>query len=56
MEGYFVFKKTKNKNKNTKLNLTMRVEHEAYLIHEAVKWLTGEFTQFLHEWLPTSKT
>ena len=57
MGDYFVKKKT-NKNKNTKLNETMRVEQEAYLMHEALKCLTGEFThpQFLQECLPTSKT
>ena len=41
MSGYFV-KKNKNKNKtkqkkNAKLNKTMRVKHEAYLMHEALK-------------------
>ena len=34
----------------------MRVKHEAYLMHEALKGLTGEFTQLLQECLPTSKT
>ena len=54
MGGYFA----KKRNKNTKLHETRRVEHEAYLMHEALKCLTGEFThaQFLQECLPTSKT
>ena len=39
MGGYFVKKKTKqNKTKKTaKLNKTMRVKHEAYLMHGALK-------------------
>lgn len=54
MGGYFA----KKRNKNTKLHETRRVEHEAHLMHEALKCLTGEFThaQFLQECLPTSKT
>ena len=32
MEGYFVKKKQKQKQKNTKLNETMTVKHEAYLM------------------------
>ena len=41
MGGYFVKKKTKQnktkQKKNAKLNKTMRVKHEAYLMHEALK-------------------
>ena len=41
MGGYFVkknkTKQNKTKKKNAKLNKTMRVKHEAYLMHEALK-------------------